>query len=232
MSNNGNITPTFEQVIKNAIESKLIELHTALPGEILQYDVAKQVASIQLTIQRKTKDGVLIDIPVLNNVPIIHPRSGSSIIHLPLKTGDHVLVIFVERSIDIWKTQGGKTNPQDPRKHHYSDAVAIPGLYPTNSPIAVTNSDAVTVLNGKARLEVKADSFSFNHPNAVINFNPDGTIKIQNKAGGVELMDLLVRLVQAIIDARTETLIGPQPLINIGLDAFPMLLDLISKMKG
>ena len=232
MIQNLETTPTLEQVIRTAIESRLTEVHTALPAEILQYDAAKQIASVQISLQRKYTDGTLIKIPVLNNVPVIHSRSSSSIVHLPLKAGDHVLVIFAERSIDIWKTQGGHPDPQDARKHHYSDAVAIAGLYPISEPISVPNPDALTILNGQARLEVKTDSFIFNHPNGLISFNPDGTVKIQNKAGGVELLDLLVRLVQAIIDARTETLIGPQPLVNVGADAFPVLLDLISKLKG
>ena len=232
MSFNSEITPTLEQVIRGAIESRLTEIHTALPGEILTYDPSKQMASIQLTLQRKYVTGELVKVPVLNDVPVVHPRSGASIVHMPLKPGDHVLVIFSERSIDIWKTQGGHPDPKDARKHHYSDAVAIPGLYPFNAPITIENPDALTIKNGQSRIEVKTDSINLSHPNGEIDFNSGGTIKIQNKAGGVELMDLLTRLVQAIIDARTETLLGPMPLLNLGADPFPALLALFSKLKG
>lgn len=226
------ITPTLEQVIKNAIEGRLTDVHTALPGEILSYDSTKQVCSVQPCIMRKYVNGKIVKIPVINSVPVIHPRSGSAIIHLPLKAGDKVLLIFAERSIDIWKSAGGCVDPLDTRKHHFSDAIAIPGLYPISAPITVPDPNALTILNGTARMEIGTDSMKFVHPNAEIHFNPDGTIKIMNSAQGVELMDLLTRLVQAIIDARTETLLGPQPLINLGADAFPALKALLDKLKG
>lgn len=226
------ITPTLEQVIKNAIEARLTDVHTALPGEILSYDPAKQVCSVQPCIMRKYVTGTIVKLPVINNVPVVHPRSGSAIIHMPLAAGDKVLLIFAERSIDIWKSQGGCPDPADTRKHHLSDAIAIPGFYPLSAPITVPDPTALTVLNGTARMEMKTDSVKFTHPNGEIHFNPDGSIRVTNTAQGVELMDLLTRLVQAIIDARTETLIGPQPLINIGADAFPALKILLNKLKG
>ncbi|QMV49913.1 MAG: puncturing protein [Mu-like cryoconite phage AB09] len=226
-----NDTPTLEQLIRNAMESRITELHTALPGKILSYDPAKQLASVQPSLQRKYVSGESVMIPVLNNVPVIHPRSGKSIIHIPIAPGDQVLLVFIERSMDIWKTQGGTPTPDDPRKHQYSDAVAIPGLYPFSAPITVPNPSALTILNDKARLEVKTDSVVFTGPGGEINFSPDGTFKVMSTKG-VELVDLLTRLIQAIIDARTETLLGPMPLINVGADAFPALLSLLNKLKG
>jgi hypothetical protein len=227
-----NITPSLEQVIKNAIEGRLVEVHTSLPGTIVSYDAAKQTCSAQPSIQRKnTFTGDTFMIPVINNVPVIHPRSGKAIIHLPLKAGDKVLLVFAERSIDLWKSAGGAPHPQDTRKHQYSDAVAIPGLYPISEPLAVPNPDALTILNDKARLELKSDSMSFFSPGGEIKFNADGTFEVLSSKG-VELVDLLVRLVQAIIDARTETLIGPMPLLNLGADPFPQLLTMFTKLKG
>ena len=225
-------TPSLEQVIVNAIDARLMDVHTSLPGEVLSYDATKQVCSVQPCLQRVYVTGKKVKIPVINNVPVVHPRSGGSIIHIPIKPGDQVLLIFAERSIDIWKSTGGCPDPEDSRKHHYSDAIAIPGFYPLSAPISVPDPTALTVLNGQARLEVKADSFKFSHPKAEISFNPDGTIKIMNLDKGVELMDLLTRLVQGIIDARTVTLMGPEPLLDIGADTFPGLLALLSKLKG
>lgn len=226
-----NITPTLEQVIKNAIEGRLVEVHTSLPGVIISYDPATQTCSAQPSIQRKNVAGETFMIPVINNVPVVHPRSGKAIVHFPLKAGDKVLLVFAERSIDIWKSQGGAPHPQDTRKHQYSDAVAIPGLYPIGEPVTIPNPTALTILNDQARLELKTDSMSFFSPGGEIKFNADGTFEVMSSKG-VELVDLLVRLVQAIIDARTETLVGPMPLLNLGADPFPSLLSLMKKLKG
>lgn len=226
------VTPSLEMVLNNAMEGRISELHTALPGEVLSYDPDKQTCTVQPCLMRKYISGKLVKIPVINSVPVVHPRSGASIVHMPLKPGDHVLLVFIERSIDIWKTQGGCQDPQDPRKHQFSDAVAIPGFYPLNAPITVPDPTALTVLNGQARIELKEDSIKLTHPNAEVSFNADGSIKVMNVAEGVELIDLLTRLVQGIIDARTVTMLGPQPLLDIGADTFPGLLALLKKFKG
>jgi hypothetical protein len=228
-----NTTPSLEQVIKNAIEGRLNEVHTALPAQVLSYDPSNQTCSVQPSIQRKYSDGTLVKIPVINMVPVVHPRTADAFVHLPIAPGDLVLLVFIERSIDIWKTTGGTPDPMDARKHHYSDAVAIPGLYPKGQPFTVSDPSVLTVQKGTSTFEVGASGFKFKAPGLEADFNQSGTIKIQNKNDGVELMDLLTRLVQAIITARTETLIGPQPLINlVGGEEFETLYTLLSKLKG
>ena len=46
-------TPGLTQVIENAINKKLFDVHTALPGEIISYDASTNLAVIQPMIKRK-----------------------------------------------------------------------------------------------------------------------------------------------------------------------------------
>lgn len=41
-----NFSPQFEEVLKTAIEQRLVQLHTSMPGVIAKYDPQKQVADV------------------------------------------------------------------------------------------------------------------------------------------------------------------------------------------
>jgi hypothetical protein len=83
--------------------------------------------------------------PVINNVPVIWPRTSLGSISFPLTHGDGVLLIFSERSLDEWLSNGGALAPNDPRQFDLSDAIAIPGLFSfaTQMPSTVNNTDFV-----------------------------------------------------------------------------------------
>ena len=207
-----NETPTLAQVIRDAIEARLLDVHTAMPATIVSYDAAKQKASVQPVLQKKYASGKVVTLPVITNVPVVMPRANKAFISLPLKAGDHVLLIFSERSIDRWAQKGGVTDPNDPRKFSLSDAFAIPGGYPFSDVVAGSATDLI-----------------IENDNAQIQLKPSGKFKV-NKKGGDELFDLLSQTLQAILDARTMTAFGPQPFLN--LSTFAQLKAKIDALKG
>lgn len=207
-----NETPTLAQVIQDAIDAKLLDVHVSMPGTIVTYDAAKQKASVQPSLQKKYATGKLITLPVITNVPVIMPRAGKAFVSLPLKAGDSVLLIFAERSIDRWSQKGGVNDPGDPRKFSLSDAFAIPGGYPFNNTFSGDAEDLI-VENDNAQIKLKAA----------------GKFQVKKK-GGDELFDLISQSLQAIIDARTMTAIGPQPFLNLA--SFIALKAKIDALKG
>lgn len=143
--------PSIETFVAQMLEQRIADLHTALPARIVRYDAQKQQADVEPYIQRKYLNGQVVTLPVISNVPVVHPRSGDSIIHVPVKVDDTVLLVFAERSVDRWLDSGGVTDPGDPRKHSLSDAFAIPGGYSFNKALPVADPDAIT-LAGTVRL--------------------------------------------------------------------------------
>lgn len=211
------ITPTLEELINMGIDTRLLDIYTMMPGIVQSYDASKQMCSVQPCPKTEFNDGTIIPLPVINNVPVAHLRAGKSIIHVPLKAGDSVELHFSNRSIDNWKSQGGIYDPADPRTHALSDCIAYPGGYAISQALTIPNPKMLTIMNDKAYIEVQ----------------PNGTFKVMNSAQDVELFDLLTRLIEAIITARTETLLGPQPLVNevIG-EEFETLLLYMTELKG
>lgn len=144
--------PTLEGLIKFAVNSMLTHVHTAIPGNIVSYDKSKGLATVQIGIKQK-HEGEWHDIPPLVGVPVIMPRSasGAAYISLPLSAGDPGLILFSERSIDAWIQTGGIVNPNDTRKHDFSDAIFYPGLYPVTNPVE-TDGDNLVINNKKMRI--------------------------------------------------------------------------------
>ncbi len=127
-------TPTLAEVLTSALDARLDRVHTSLPAKVLSYNATKQMVDVSPLIKTRFFDEtgapIVEALPVVTNVPVIFPGSGSFGLTFPVTTGDIVLLIFAESSLDKWKSQGGTVDPLDHRKHDLSDAVAIVGLRP------------------------------------------------------------------------------------------------------
>lgn len=132
-----------------------------MPGRVESYDVATQKADVKPLLMRGvlTGDGedVVQSLPVIPGVPIVFPRAGGFYVSFPVEPGDHVLLVFCERSIDKWATSeaGGDTDPIDLRTHALADAVAIPGCYPFQKSVQAHATDMVLGKDGSAKVHLK-----------------------------------------------------------------------------
>uniref|UniRef100_UPI00268CD517 Gp138 family membrane-puncturing spike protein n=1 Tax=Piscirickettsia salmonis TaxID=1238 RepID=UPI00268CD517 len=156
------MTNTLEQVLHAALESRLCDVHTSIPGRIASYDATTQKANIQPVIKKKLRDGRSFSMPVITDIPVMFPSAGGGLLSFPAKQGDTGLLFFCERSIDQWMTgNNDEAEPLGNHKHNYTDAVFIPGLYPYSRTL---NADPINT-------ELK---FSDNQ----IILKPDGSIVI------------------------------------------------------
>ena len=191
-------TPSLARVMKETVNAKLLETKNMLPGVIVKYDYKTQKADVQPTLKMKSIDGTVFEMPVIYNVPVAHPRAGDAFIHMPLKKGNNVMLIFSDRSLDNWLSSGGVVDPKDSRMHHLSDAVAYPGLYPFNEPLSLNNGNDIIIKNksGGSFLEVRIKKN--NH--------------IQIKNGRHDLLKVLSDFMLHVKQAQTITALGLQTL--------------------
>lgn len=145
-----NLTPTFDSVIKQALTNRLKDVHTAMPGIIVAFNGADQIAQVQPAIRRIFSTGdqdveilTPADLPVLINVPVIFPQGGGFSLTFPVGVGDECLILFAERSIDNWHESGGVQNPQAWRMHNLSDAICFVGM--NSKPKKISNFDPTNV---------------------------------------------------------------------------------------
>jgi hypothetical protein len=178
-----NETPTLAETIKTAIDSELVNFNTCLPGIVEKYNAATKTADIQPAIKRKyTKDNSLVSLPVIPNVPMCFFQTRTSLISVPVKAGDDVLLVFSERSIDNWKSSvgGAQVDPADIRKFALSDAFAIPickplgtGVPAEGEPIFINNIDSIGRFHEDGQIKHE-------NPIAYVDIKANGDVEIKN----------------------------------------------------
>ena len=140
----------LEDILREVLESRVGEIHTAIPGRVETYYSADQTADVQPLIKavhiNEDGDPQAESYPILQRVPVIHPRGGGFFVHFPIAKGDFVMLVFQEAAIDQWRAKGGReSHPSDLRKHALGNAVAYPGLYPTSKKLASAHATNLVI---------------------------------------------------------------------------------------
>lgn len=206
-------------IIRDTVNAMLANVHTSLPGIVVDYDPLNNKATIQPALNKNFTSGV-IPLPILENVPIVFPKN----ITFPVRSGDYVLLVFIERSIDLWLSVGGQVTPSDPRKFDLSDAVAIPGLMPFTDTYPDNNNQDFKI--------------SFAGSTITIKSNGDILIETSNKVAigtsGAEVLDILERVISILETSLTTALGAPiqQTPIPPNGDTYTILKGLINSIKG
>lgn len=130
--------PTLVELLKQAIENRLLDVHTALIAKVESYDSEKQQVNVSPVPKRRIKslEGQLVNeqLPMLCDVPVLFPRAGGYFISFPVQPGDFVQLVFNESSIDEWLLDGA-SGFDSPHRFTLQGAVAIPGIYPESRPL-------------------------------------------------------------------------------------------------
>lgn len=222
-------TPTLDLVILQGIESRLFDVHTCLPGIVEKYNKAKNTVDVIPALKRKYETGEVVQQPMILNVPVQFPRGGNFSMTFPIKKGDSVVLVFSERSLDVWKKNGGIVDPKDPRKFNITDAFAIPGGYPESNPVGDASDESLRVKNKNTLIELTEEVVRIKNGTGLIEIGTGAKFKIQ-KEGGDDFLALMSDFLQEIIDARTMTAMGPQPFID--LSPFIQLKTKLDAIKG
>jgi len=220
---------TLNDATKAVVDYRLNNLHTALPAEIISYDYRTQKASVQPLLNKvwnsaltpndpNSPNALTTPMPVLENVPVIFPRAGGAGLTFPVVQGDTCLLVFVERSMDLWLTVGGQVSPDDNRKFDLSDAVAIPGLFPfTETSTATNNTDMLLSFSGSE-----------------IRILPTGEVDIKTAskvAIGTSTVELLQKVIDLCTSLATNLAVGPGPYPGVVTDAGNIAIALTT-IKG
>lgn len=149
MSSDTITTPTLAQVIRRVFDLRLRDVHTALPAKVDSYDADKQTvdATPQVQLYTREEDGtdVAKPLPRITKCPVVFPGAGGFRLTFPIQQGDTVLLVFAESSIDLWLKNGDNADPKDDRRHHLSDAIALPGLNASTTPWSKASTSGLTI---------------------------------------------------------------------------------------
>lgn len=143
-------SPELASVIFGAMESRLVDVHTALPARVESYDAARQVADVKpmlrRVIRRTDMERVTEELPVLPCIPVLWSRGGGAFISLPLAAGDFGWVMFADYSIDRFRSTGEDSDPGDERRFDLANAVFLPnGPFPSAQNLADVDAAEIRV---------------------------------------------------------------------------------------
>lgn len=112
------------------LNSKLEDVHTAMPGKIVKYDEDNKIADVLPLLSKITIKNVEVPLPVIPGVPVIFPSGKSFELSWEVQKGDGVLLVFSEAALGAWVNSDGTKQISPESKHRFSetDAMAIVGL--------------------------------------------------------------------------------------------------------
>jgi hypothetical protein len=124
--------PSLAQLIKLAIDNRLLDVHTALIARVETYDAETQLVDVEPVLKRTLhkRDGSWADerLPMICDVPVLFPRAGGCFISFPIQPGDFVQLIFNEVDIEEWFDESTPVMTATQRFTLHG-AVALPGIY-------------------------------------------------------------------------------------------------------
>jgi hypothetical protein len=175
--------------IKDFVKGMLAGIHTCMPGEIVSYDYTKQKATVKPLLKRSYVDGTTASYPVINDVPVVFPRSGGASLTFPVVVGDTVMLLFSERTMDLWLNKGTESISLVERQFSLNDAIAVPGLFPFTSASKASNNTDVELVFNSQKIVIK----------------PNGDIEI----GSSTLRALIDERIQAVFNGHGHEYVSP-----------------------
>lgn len=124
MDNKAEIT-SLEGFIRLAIDNAMLNTHTSLPCIV---DTVNDDGTVNATpaIKRIKTDNTEYVLPVIPSIPVLYPGNERYRITFPIQKGDEGYLMFSERDIGNFLSDGVVSKPLVLRKHDLSDAVFIP----------------------------------------------------------------------------------------------------------
>lgn len=139
-------TATLTELAKRSFFEMMKDVATSIPGHVLAFDPATQLAQIQIGIVRKDVNGNEFTPPPLIEVPV-HFAGGKFTVEYQIDAGDEGFILFSQRCIDGWMTTGGVAKNPILRFHDMSDAVFFPGVRSQPNVIADFANNGVRLRN-------------------------------------------------------------------------------------
>ncbi len=177
--------PTFGQLLREAMESRLAELHVSMPCKVVSYDSEKNTVDVQPLFKKRRRDAngdkTVTSFKPIQNVPVAFLRSSKAWVTIPLQAGDLGMLVFAERSVADWMetSAGREVEPSEDSLHPLNGAWFHPGGYPSKSPIDPTNSSH-PVFHTETELHLGEQGLSDNQFVAIAKLVKDELTALKN----------------------------------------------------
>ena len=160
MNNLGPVNPpTLSDVLHDDRDTAWAAFNAVRVGIVKTYNATKQVATVQLvnscavwntpmSTSAIPPDPTIVQYPILVDVPVMVLSGGGSFLSLPIAAGDSCVVMFSDRDLDPWWTNGTQgAPPNSTRMHSLADGIALVGIKPFTSPLPGLSTTALQLIH-------------------------------------------------------------------------------------
>ena len=160
----------LKQLVTGAISEALKDqIRTTIPGRVIEFDPATQLATVQVGVQRLMVSGDTYTPPPIVRCPVCVYGASGGIVEVAIEPGDEVLIHFSMRCIDGWRREGGVAPLVSVERFREADAFAV--LAPRSMP---------NVIDGYANDGIRIRS---KDGDVYVWVKGDGTVEIEAPAG-------------------------------------------------
>ena len=115
-------------LLRLAFSEQLKGLAFSRPGIVLRYDAATNRAAVQPAPNMRLVDGTSMgNVPIVDVLVMGAFAGGGYVSHLPLQSGDPVMLLFSDRVLDGFKNSLGSYDQPPYISLELRDAVVLPG---------------------------------------------------------------------------------------------------------
>ena len=167
-------------LLRSSFREMMKGVCTSIPGHVLTFDAARQIAQIQVGVSRVDINGAEFNVPPIIEVPVCFPGDGATL-EFKVQNGCEGVILFSQRCIDGWLQGGGIAPNPIGRFHDMQDAMFIPGI--RSKPNAITDfaNDGIRMRSeaGDVYVWIKDDkTVSIENGSGTFNMLPSGEVQI------------------------------------------------------
>lgn len=146
-------------VLNLFFDSRMENVHTVIPGVFETYSGHdERKAKVKPQIKLKTVKGISVEIPAIDDVPVMFPSSAGFSLIYPIKKGDGCLLLFSETAIGNFLNNDSEVDPEDASRFSLTDCIAVPGLWSFKN---VPESTSTIEITEDGDINLNGDSKSF-----------------------------------------------------------------------
>lgn len=152
----GNLRTLLAFVFRKIVQHDLDDM---LPAQVIAYDRATNMASVQPLIDLVTTLDTLQARASIQKVPVLQLGGGGFTLNFPIKPGDLGFIKANDRDISLFTQLWRQVQPNTGRMHSFQDGIFIPSVL-TGMTISGPDSANVVLqsLNGSIRLSLGANN--------------------------------------------------------------------------
>lgn len=141
-----------EENIREMFRTYMLEIHTALPGIVEEYDSDNFKASVKPAIMMLDSELGFVPRSLILDVPVLWPSGKGFSFIGALEPGDVVQLLFNQRGLSIFKDMLKESQPDLEGFFSAKDAVAFPWSPNSNVTLAISNFVGMQSDEGKSAI--------------------------------------------------------------------------------